>query len=128
MQEMSGDWAQGGRGSRQTMSGSNESGTRDNEEDDGAESVDWRVALKDAPACEMSKGKIIGSSILELAMNVGLFKSRGEARRMIKSGGMYLNQERVDDGERVLSENDLINNDLVLLRVGKKKYMLVDVC
>ena len=118
----------GGRGSRQTMSGSNKSGTRDNEEDDGAESVDWRVALKDAPACEMSKGKIIGSSILELAMNVGLFKSRGEARRMIKSGGMYLNQERVDDGERVLSENDLINNDLVLLRVGKKKYMLVDVC
>ena len=46
---------------------------------------------------------------------------------MIKSGGLYLNQNRVDNGNRELELNDVLSENLIVLRKGKKNYMLVDV-
>jgi len=51
----------------------------------------------------------------------GLTQSRGEARRLIQQGGLYVNDVRVDDPEARLGEVDL-TADGILLRAGKKKY------
>jgi len=95
--------------------------------DSDSSTVSWRVALKDAPSCKVSTNEIVGISIVEFVTGLGLFKSRGEARRMIKSGGLYLNQNRVDNGNRELELNDVLSENLIVLRKGKKNYMLVDV-
>jgi tyrosyl-tRNA synthetase len=57
----------------------------------------------------------------ELFTEVGLTTSRGGAKRLIKQGGAYVNDNRIDDPERMITASD-INDEGILLRAGKKKY------
>jgi len=50
----------------------------------------------------------------------GLAKSRGEARRLIKGGGVKLDGDKLSDGEAVVTADDL-GADGIVLRVGKKR-------
>ena len=95
---------------------------------EGMGDIDWRVALKEAPSLKVLKNQLVGATILDVVTEeLNLFKSRGETKRMIKSGGLYMNQERVENGEHVLTLKDLIDENLLIFRIGRKKYMLVDV-
>ncbi|MBN1224417.1 MAG: tyrosine--tRNA ligase [Candidatus Aminicenantes bacterium] len=62
-----------------------------------------------------------GISPMELFAEAGLTASRGEARRLIQQGGMYINDQRIDNLEQVITE-DSLTPDGILLRAGKKKY------
>ena len=62
-----------------------------------------------------------GIGVLEIFAETGLTKSRGEARRMVQQGGVYVNNRRVAQIEASLSPADL-TDDSILLRAGKKKY------
>lgn len=62
-----------------------------------------------------------GIGVLEIFAETGLTKSRGEARRMVQQGGVYVNNLRVTQIEATLSPADL-SDDGILLRAGKKKY------
>jgi len=61
-----------------------------------------------------------GISPAELFTDIGLTPSRGEAKRLIKQGGLYVNDERIDSLERMLTTKDLGPEGLVL-KAGKKK-------
>jgi tyrosyl-tRNA synthetase len=52
---------------------------------------------------------------------VGLTPSRKEAKRMIEQGGLYVNEERIDSAERLLTLRDLGPDGGLLLKAGKKK-------
>ena len=67
-----------------------------------------------------------GIPLPNLLAEVGLARSRGEARRMIQQGGAYINDERVTDVDYVVGESDL-TEDGILLRVGKKRFHRVTV-
>lgn len=56
----------------------------------------------------------------------GLSKTRGEARRLISQGGGYVNGERIEAFDQVISPKDLRGGSL-LLRAGKKRYLRVTV-
>lgn len=74
------------------------------------------------PTTIISRSRLAdGISPMEIFAEVGLTSSRGEARRMIKQGGLYVNDRRVESLEDVLDENNL-TPDGILLRAGKKKY------
>ena len=62
-----------------------------------------------------------GISSIELFCEVGLTSSRGEAKRLIKQGGLYINEKRIENLDRLLNEDDLTSSG-ILLRAGKKKY------
>ena len=62
-----------------------------------------------------------GVSPLDLFVETGLSASRGEAKRLVRQGGMYVNDERIDSLESLLTEKNL-TPDGILLRAGKKKY------
>lgn len=64
-------------------------------------------------------------SYLELLVESGLSKSKGEARRLIQSGGAYLNNQRVSEVDYKPAKADLIEEKLLVLRSGKKKYHLL---
>jgi len=51
----------------------------------------------------------------------GLTTSGGAARRLIEQGGAYLNGRRIESFDQLISDNDLVNMEL-LLRSGKKRY------
>jgi tyrosyl-tRNA synthetase len=61
-----------------------------------------------------------GISPAELFTDIGLTPSRGEAKRLIKQGGLYVNDERIDSLERLLTIKD-VGPDGLVLKAGKKK-------
>jgi tyrosyl-tRNA synthetase len=74
------------------------------------------------PTTVISLARLVkGVSPMEIFAEVGLASSRGEARRLIKQGGLYVNDQRVNSLEDILNEDDL-TPDGILLRSGKKKY------
>jgi tyrosyl-tRNA synthetase len=74
---------------------------------------------------ERAKDKTVGALVVDLAVEAGLFKSKGEARRLIASGGLYLNGRRVEKPEETVGAADLIENRVLVLRTGKKNFHLV---
>jgi tyrosyl-tRNA synthetase len=57
----------------------------------------------------------------ELFEQVGLCRSRSEARRLIQQGGAYVNEEAVNSVDDVISTQHLSDGG-VILRAGKKRY------
>jgi len=63
-----------------------------------------------------------GISPAELFTEVGLTPSRREAKRLVEQGGLYVNDERIDTAERLLTVKDLGPDGGMLLQAGKKKF------
>jgi len=53
-----------------------------------------------------------------------IFKSKGEARRMIKSNAVSINKEKIKEDIK-LTENNLLNKKYILAQKGKKNYFLI---
>ena len=78
--------------------------------------------LSAMPTTTIPRSRLVaGLGILEIFAEVGLTKSRAEARRMLQQGGVYVNDHRVEQVETVLTPAN-ITPDGILLRAGKKKY------
>jgi tyrosyl-tRNA synthetase len=74
------------------------------------------------PCTEVNMDRIDkGVPVVDFFVETSLCKSKGEARRLIKQGGGYLNNERIESTEKQLFEDDFVSKE-VLLRAGKKKY------
>jgi tyrosyl-tRNA synthetase len=57
----------------------------------------------------------------------GVSKSKGEARRLVEGGGMYLNNRRVAEPARRVATNEAIHGKFLVIRKGGKNYFLVKV-
>jgi tyrosyl-tRNA synthetase len=74
------------------------------------------------PTTEIAKSKFEeGVGILHLLTEVGLTASNSEGRRLIKQGGLYIEDKKVDDPKLIINLDDFTDNKL-LLRKGKKIY------
>ena len=62
-----------------------------------------------------------GISIMALFHEVGLANSRSEARRLIQQGGAYINEKQYRTIDMVVG-TDLLQENALLLRAGKKRY------
>ena len=82
------------------------------------------AALREAGTWSVPRDEL--SSVLDLFVETGLAKSKGEARRTVAEGGAYLNNERVEDPERLVTPEDLIGGAWLVLRRGKKKFAGVE--
>ena len=74
------------------------------------------------PATEIPHTRVTtGILLLDLFVEVGMCPSRSEARRLLQQGGLYLNQERVEELDAALTVEHFVKGE-VLLRAGKKRY------
>lgn len=64
-------------------------------------------------------------ALVEAFVATGLVKGRNEARRALKEGGVYVNNVKQDDEERVLGPEDVLAGRHVLLRRGKRNLAVV---
>lgn len=81
----------------------------------------------DMPHVQLSLVEIVGQRYVDLLAKVGLASSKSEAIRLVKNGGAYLNNQKVQDPAHVLSQQDVIDGSFILLRIGKKKHLLISV-
>ena len=63
--------------------------------------------------------------LLDVLVEAEVFASKGEARRMVKNGGLYLNNERIDADDTTLSRDALLTGSVAVVRKGKKNYHLL---
>jgi tyrosyl-tRNA synthetase len=66
----------------------------------------------------------VGDTLVEALVRTGLAKSKGEARRAIEGGGIYLNDDRVEDVARTIGDADF-KGRFVVVRKGKKDNALL---
>ena len=77
--------------------------------------------IESLPTTSVPRARLeTGIGAAELFTEVGLTPSRGEAKRLIKQGGLSVNDERIDGLERILTIKD-VGPDGMLLKAGKKR-------
>jgi tyrosyl-tRNA synthetase len=68
-----------------------------------------------------------GMPILDLLAEAGVTSSKGDARRSIQGGGVYLNNVRVEDVEKSVTLSNALEGRYLVLRKGKKNYHLAEI-
>lgn len=96
---------------------------------DGLDASDIQDIFADVPSSAVGKDGLDGEGItaVDLLVSSGLAKSKGDARRSIDGGGIYLNNNRVEDTAQAVTTSDAIEGQFLVLRKGRKKYHLVKV-
>lgn len=73
------------------------------------------------------RNEIINCTIDRVAVTAGVCKSRSEANKLIKVGGLYLNNQRIIEPQHKVIENDLLDGIVCVMRTGKSNYHLIRV-
>ena len=68
-----------------------------------------------------------GMGVVDLIVESGLAPSKSEARRLVDSGGVYLNNVRVTDARTQVTSSTAIEGKFIVLRKGAKSYVLIKV-
>jgi len=81
----------------------------------------------EVPTREIERSKLSGPGIplVELLVHAGLTTSKGQARKDIEGGGVNINNVREAGAARAVTETDLLFGKHVLLRKGKKNYVVI---
>lgn len=80
--------------------------------------------LDNVPTYILPKSDLNTKQIVDIVTEGKLCASKSESRRMIEGGGITLNDLKVTDFRRTITESDLVDN-YVILRKGKKNYLKV---
>ena len=60
-----------------------------------------------------------------LAVETGVFSSKGEARKMIQGNGLSINKDKYTDPNGTITSQHLLNGRYILVQRGKKNYFLI---
>ena len=77
-------------------------------------------ALAETTVAEVPAGE--PRTIIDLLVASGLADSKGAARRTVKEGGAYVNNQRIESNEWEPTDEDLLHGSWLVLRRGKKNF------
>ena len=93
---------------------------------DGLTSATLDILRGEVPTASVPAATLAaGVPLTEALVTAGLATSKGQARKDIDAGGIYLNGQRCQDSARSLTTGDLLHDRAVLLRKGKRAYALL---
>ena len=78
--------------------------------------------LKDVPHCEVNSGNLV-----DVLVQGKICSSKRDAREMINGGAITINGEQVKDLEFQVSKDIAIQDNVFVVRRGKKKYHVVSI-
>jgi tyrosyl-tRNA synthetase len=81
----------------------------------------------EVPTKDIERAKLDGAGmpLVELLVHGGLCPSKGQARKDLEQGGIYVNNVREPNAQRSVAGGDLLFGKHLLLRKGKKNYVVV---
>ena len=85
------------------------------------EDVFSEVPSSELPRAALSENRLL----LDVLVECSVVKSKGEAKRLIQNGGLYLNNERVAQEDAKLTADSLCGGKIAVIRSGKKNYHLL---
>ena len=83
---------------------------------------DILVGFKGVPTFETAE-----TTLIELLINTGICSSRREVREFLNSGSISINGDKVTDENLVINKSIALNEKIIVIRKGKKKYYLVKI-
>ena len=94
---------------------------------DGISENTFNDIVGEVPSKGLEKAKLDGTGypLVELLVDAGLCPSKGQARKDLEGGGIYVNNERETNSQRAVSPNALLFGKHLLLRKGKRNYVVV---
>jgi tyrosyl-tRNA synthetase len=94
---------------------------------DQADEASFGAVVGEVPTHAVGRDALAGPglAVVDLLLLAGLCPSRGQARKDIEGGGIYLNNERCTDGAHLVGVDDLLFGRYLLLRKGKKSYAVL---
>jgi tyrosyl-tRNA synthetase len=94
----------------------------------GLSAEDVQEIFADVPSSELPRTQLEGGlPVVDLLVLSKLAASKGEARRLISGGGMYLNNQRISEAGQMVMIGEAIEGRFLVLRKGQKSYHLVKV-
>ena len=90
---------------------------------------DVLAVFGDVPSSTVNADRLTGEGVpvVELLASSGLTASRGEATRLIRGGGVYVNNRRVTDERARLRPGDAIDGRLFVLRKGARQNHVIEI-
>jgi tyrosyl-tRNA synthetase len=89
---------------------------------------DILTVFDDVPSVEVSRTELsAGVATVELVVKTGLAASKGEASRLIKQGGLYINDQRMAEERGRVTLDHTIDGRVMVLRKGQRERRLVKV-
>jgi tyrosyl-tRNA synthetase len=83
-------------------------------------------AMSDAPSSDIARSELVeGMDVVDLLVRLGLASSRGEARRFVEQGGVYVNNRKLE-GDHVGPSN-LLHDRYIVVRRGRRQTHLIRV-
>jgi tyrosyl-tRNA synthetase len=87
---------------------------------------DILTVFEDAPSISVPAASLEGGiGAAELAVTAGLAASKGEAGRLIKQGGLYVNDRRLSEERGRVTMADAIGRAVIVLRKGQRERRIV---
>jgi len=77
--------------------------------------------LGDVPSTTVSAGELAQHALPKWLATVGLASSSSEATRLIRGGGIYVNNQRATDEKKRLSRDDAIGGEIIVLGKGQRQ-------
>jgi tyrosyl-tRNA synthetase len=87
---------------------------------------DVLAVFEDVPSTDLAASDIAdGIALADLVARVRLAPSKSEARRLVQSGGVYVNNRRMSDPQARVTREAAIGGRLLVLRKGQRQNHLV---
>ncbi len=81
--------------------------------------------LDGVPQFEISGSDLGNKAVDLLTEKAAIFPSKGEMRKLVQSGGISVNKEKLADFDSVIDSSFLIGGKYILIKKGKKDYFLL---
>ncbi len=93
----------------------------------GISETTFNEIVGEVPTKEIGKTELDGAGkpLVELLVHGGLCQSKGQARKDIEGGGVYVNNQREASFQRTVAAKDLLFGKHLLLRKGKRNYVVL---
>ena len=91
---------------------------------EGLSSSELLEIFSEAPSSVVSRDQIDSLDMLSLLATT-VAKSKGEARRLVQGGGIYVDNQRLAVETAALRDSGILDKGFIVLRSGKKNYHLV---
>ena len=79
------------------------------------------------PTFDIERSKLPVGILDLLAVETGIFPSKGEARKMVQGNGVSFNKEKVADINAQIDESFILDGKYILVQKGKKNYYILNI-
>jgi tyrosyl-tRNA synthetase len=96
---------------------------------EGVSEATFQEIVGEVPTRQIERTRFegAGTPLLELLVHSGLSSSKGQARKDTEGGGIYLNNLRQGNPQQMVTQADLLFQKHLLLRKGKKNYVVLSI-